>query len=104
MRSLAVELLSPQLQCLGRRSLTQAFQLLGDVPMQPFVPSVFLSCGWPGRPGSKSIPSVTDCAGRRFATTSNQALSGAIYHSLETAKWYSDYDSADPARRRVADG
>src|SRR5580692_569506 len=40
--ALLVKLLSPQLQRLGRCSLTQAFQLFSDVPMQSFVPSVIL--------------------------------------------------------------
>jgi hypothetical protein len=41
-RALPVKLLSPQLQRLWRCSLSQAFQLFSDVPMQPFVPSVIL--------------------------------------------------------------
>src|SRR5208337_3501767 len=41
-RALPVKLLSPQLQRLWGCSLTQAFQLFSDVPMQPFVPSVIL--------------------------------------------------------------
>ena len=40
--TLPVKLLSPQLQRLWRGSLTEAFQLFSDVPMQPFVPSVIL--------------------------------------------------------------
>ena len=63
-RALPVKLLSPQLQRLWGCSLTQAFQLFSDVPMQPFVPSVILRMR---RSASfKSIPKATHHADNRL--------------------------------------